>query len=137
MGAISIPRRTSQPKDVQIEILYCGICHSDVHFMRNEFANIMPSTYPCIPGHEIVGRVVKIGNAVTKFKEGDLAAVGCMMDSDRTCDACREGEEQFCASRPVFIYNGPRQASRRRDLRRVFTKHRRRRRFRSPCAEKL
>src|SRR5262249_9394832 len=88
-------------------------------------------------GHEIVGRIVKIGNAVTKFKEGDLAAVGCMMDSDRTCEACCEGEEQFCARRPVFTYNGPRQASRRRDLRRVFTKHRRSRRLRSPCAEKL
>ena len=76
MAAISIPRRTPQPKDVQIEILYCGICHTDVHFVRNEFASILPTTYPCVPGHEIVGRVVKIGNAVTKFKEGDLAAVG-------------------------------------------------------------
>jgi alcohol dehydrogenase (NADP+) len=107
MAAITIPRRTPQPKDVQIEILYCGICHTDLHFVRNEFANIMPTTYPCVPGHEIVGRVVKTGNAVTKFKEGDLAAVGCMVDSDRNCDACREGEEQFCASQPVFTYNGP------------------------------
>jgi uncharacterized zinc-type alcohol dehydrogenase-like protein len=107
MGAITIPRRTPQPKDVQIEILYCGVCHTDLHFVRNEFANVMPTTYPCVPGHEIVGRVVKTGNAVTKFKEGDLAAVGCMVDSDRTCDACREGEEQFCASQPVFTYNAP------------------------------
>jgi uncharacterized zinc-type alcohol dehydrogenase-like protein len=107
MAAITVPRRTPQPKDIQIEILYCGICHSDLHFVRNEFAAIMPTTYPCVPGHEIVGRVVKTGNAITKFKEGDLAAVGCMVDSDRTCVACREGEEQFCASMPVFTYNGP------------------------------
>jgi uncharacterized zinc-type alcohol dehydrogenase-like protein len=107
MAAISIPRRAPRPNDVQIEILYCGICHTDVHFVHNEFAAIMPTTYPCVPGHEIVGRVVKTGNAVTKFKEGDLAAVGCMVDSDRTCDACREGEEQFCASQPIFTYNAP------------------------------
>jgi len=107
MSAITIRRRTPQPKDVQIEILYCGICHTDLHFVRNELASIMPTTYPCVPGHEIVGRVGKTGNAVKKFKEGDLVAVGCMVDSDRTCDACREGEEQFCASQPVFTYNGP------------------------------
>jgi uncharacterized zinc-type alcohol dehydrogenase-like protein len=107
MAAITIHRRTPQPKDIQIEILYCGVCHTDLHFVRNEFANIMPTTYPCVPGHEIVGRVVKAGNAVTKFKEGDLAAVGCMVDSDRTCDACRDGEEQFCVSQPIFTYNGP------------------------------
>jgi alcohol dehydrogenase (NADP+) len=107
MAAINIRRRTPKPKDVQIEILYCGICHTDLHFVRNEFANIMPTIYPCVPGHEIVGRVAKIGTAVTKFKEGDLAAVGCMVDSDRTCEACREGEEQFCASQPIFTYNGP------------------------------
>jgi len=107
MAAITIPRRTPQPKDVQIEILYCGVCHTDVHFVHNDFAAIMPTTYPCVPGHEIVGRVAKTGNAVTKFKQGDLAAVGCIVDSDRTCDSCREGEEQFCASQPVFTYNGP------------------------------
>src|SRR5260370_8539431 len=100
--ALPIPRRPPQPQDVQSEILYCGVCHTDVHFVRNEFAAIMPTTYPCVPGHEIVGRVVKIGNAVTKFKEGDLAAVGCMVDSNRTCEACRAGEEQFCASKPTF-----------------------------------
>jgi alcohol dehydrogenase (NADP+) len=107
VASITIPRRTPQPKDVQIEVLYCGICHTDLHFARNEFANLLPTTYPCVPGHEIVGRVVKTGSAVTKFKEGDLAAVGCMVDSDRTCESCREGEEQFCASQPVFTYNGP------------------------------
>jgi alcohol dehydrogenase (NADP+) len=107
MTAITIPRRQPQPKDVQIEILYCGICHTDLHFVRNEFSAIMPTTYPCVPGHEIVGRVVKTGEQVTKFKQGDLAAVGCMVDSDRTCDACRAGEEQFCASQPIFTYNAP------------------------------
>src|SRR5215468_3019084 len=107
MSAITIPRRRPQPKDVQIEVLYCGICHTDLHFVRNEFASFLPTTYPCVPGHEIVGRVVKTGIAVTKFKEGDAVAVGCMVDSDRTCDSCREGEEQFCVSQPVFTYNGP------------------------------
>src|SRR5215467_1664282 len=107
MAAINIPRRTPQPQDVQIEILYCGICHTDVHFVRNELAAIMPTEYPCVPGHEIVGRVVKVGNAVTKFKEGDVVGVGCMVDSDRTCEACLAGEEQFCASQPIFTYNAP------------------------------
>jgi uncharacterized zinc-type alcohol dehydrogenase-like protein len=107
VAAFTIPRRVPQPKDVQIDILYCGICHTDLHFVRNEFENAIPTTYPCVPGHEIVGRVIKIGDAVTKFKEGDLVGVGCMVDSDRTCEACREGEEQFCASMPVFTYNGP------------------------------
>jgi alcohol dehydrogenase (NADP+) len=107
MSAITIPRREPQPKDVQIEVLFCGICHTDVHFVRNEFAAILPTTYPCVPGHEIVGRVTKVGDAVKKFKEGDLAAVGCLVDSDRTCDYCRAGEEQFCASQPVFTYNAP------------------------------
>src|SRR5215472_11342504 len=106
MAAITIPRRTPQPKDVQIEILYCGICHTDLHFVHNDFANSIPTTYPCVPGHEIVGRVVKTGNRVTKFKAGDLAAIGCMVDSDRTCEACRRGEEQYCASM-VLSYNMP------------------------------
>jgi uncharacterized zinc-type alcohol dehydrogenase-like protein len=107
MAPINIPRRTPQPKDVQIEILYCGICHTDLHFVHNDFAAMLPTTYPCVPGHEIVGRVVKTGNKVKKFKEGDLAGVGCMVDSDRTCEACRSGEEQFCANQPVFTYNAP------------------------------
>ena len=107
MAALTIPRREPQPKDVQIEILYCGICHTDLHFVHNDFAAMLPTTYPCVPGHEIVGRVKQTGSAVTKFKEGDLAGVGCMVDSDRTCDACRSGEEQFCASQPIFTYNAP------------------------------
>ena len=88
--------------DVQIEILFCGICHSDLHQVRNEWSGVMPTVYPCVPGHEIVGRVTKVGSAVKKFKRGDLAAVGCMVDSDRTCPECQAGLEQFC---PNFTLN--------------------------------
>src|ERR1700691_534107 len=105
LSATSIQRRTPGPQDVQIEILYCGVCHSDLHQVRNEWENMMPTVYPCVPGHEIVGRVVKAGSAVKKFKEGDLAAVGCMVDSDRVCPNCRAGNEQFCDSMPTFTYN--------------------------------
>jgi uncharacterized zinc-type alcohol dehydrogenase-like protein len=84
-----IPRRSPRPQDVQIEILFCGVCHSDLHQVRNEWHSFAPTTYPCVPGHEIVGRVVKVGDGVKKFKEGDLAAVGCMVDSCRTCANCR------------------------------------------------
>jgi uncharacterized zinc-type alcohol dehydrogenase-like protein len=107
MAALTIPRRTPQPKDVQLEILYCGVCHSDLHTVANDWVNIMPTVYPCVPGHEIVGRVLKTGNEVTKFKEGELAAVGCMVDSDRICESCRAGEENYCASMPVLTYNMP------------------------------
>src|SRR5215471_14421249 len=102
----SIPRRVTKPKDVQIQILYCGVCHSDVHQVRNEWQNVMPTVYPCVPGHEIVGRVTKTGSAVTKFKPGDLAAVGCLVDSDGTCPECREGFEQFCPTL-ALTYNSP------------------------------
>jgi uncharacterized zinc-type alcohol dehydrogenase-like protein len=107
LAATSIPRRVPTPTDVQIEILYCGVCHSDLHQVRNEWQGMMPTTYPCVPGHEIVGRVVKVGPAVTRFKAGDLAAVGCMVDSCRVCANCRAGEEQFCEKIPIFTYNGP------------------------------
>ncbi len=100
-----IQRRAPRPTDVEIDILYCGVCHSDLHQIRNEWENMMPTVYPCVPGHEIVGRVVKAGSAVKKFKEGDLAAVGCMVDSDRACPNCRAGDEQFCDSMPTFTYN--------------------------------
>jgi alcohol dehydrogenase (NADP+) len=105
LGPHSIQRRAVQPQDVQIEIMYCGVCHSDIHQTRNEWQEAMATTYPCVPGHEIVGRVVKAGSAVRKFKEGDMAAVGCMVDSDRTCPSCRAGEEQFCDSFPTLTYN--------------------------------
>ena len=107
MAAINIPRRVPQPKDLQIEILYCGVCHSDLHQVRNDWKDLLPTVYPCVPGHEIIGRVVKAGEAVTKFKEGELAGVGCMVDSDRTCEACRAGEEQYCVSMPTLTYNLP------------------------------
>jgi len=106
LAPFTLPRRSPRPQDVQIEILYCGICHSDLHQVRNEWQSVMPTTYPVVPGHEIVGRVVKTGSAVKKFKEGDIAAVGCMVDSCRVCANCRAGEEQFCEKFPTLTYNG-------------------------------
>src|SRR6478752_3952977 len=88
LESATIQRREPTDQDVQIEILFCGVCHSDLHQVRNEWSDAMPTVYPCVPGHEIVGRVTKVGSAVTKFKEGDLAAVGCMVDSDRSCENC-------------------------------------------------
>ncbi len=106
LASTKIVRRDPTEQDVQIEILFCGICHSDLHTVRDEWHDAMPTVYPCVPGHEIVGRVTKVGSAVSKFKPGDLAAVGCMVDSDRTCPECQAGLEQFC---PNFIltYNFP------------------------------
>jgi alcohol dehydrogenase (NADP+) len=104
--ADTITRRDPTEHDVQIEILFCGICHSDLHQARNEWSGVMPTVYPCVPGHEIVGRVTKVGSAVTKFKSGDLAAVGCLVDSDRTCPECRAGLEQFCPN-ITLTYNFP------------------------------
>lgn len=106
LAASSIPRRDPTERDVQIEILYCGICHSDLHYARNEWREVMPAVYPCVPGHEIVGRVVKVGGAVTRFKAGDTVGVGCLVDSDRTCPNCRAGEEQFCPGM-VLTYGSP------------------------------
>jgi uncharacterized zinc-type alcohol dehydrogenase-like protein len=105
LGPAAVRRREPGPTDIQIEILYCGVGHSDLHQVRNEWENMMPTVYPCVPGHEIVGRVAKAGSAVKKFKEGDLAGVGCMVDSDRVCPNCRAGNEQFCDSMPTFTYN--------------------------------
>jgi len=102
----TITRRDPTEHDVQIEILFCGICHSDLHQVRNEWSGFLPTVYPCVPGHEIVGRVTKVGSAVSKFKPGDFAAVGCLVDSDATCPECRAGLEQFC-SNPIFTYNFP------------------------------
>jgi uncharacterized zinc-type alcohol dehydrogenase-like protein len=101
-----IARREPTEHDVQIEILFCGICHSDLHQVRNEWSGVMPTVYPCVPGHEITGRVSQVGSAVTNFKSGDLAAVGCMVDSDRTCSECRAGLEQFCRNL-TLTYNFP------------------------------
>jgi alcohol dehydrogenase (NADP+) len=106
LASTTIPRRDPTEHDVQIEILFCGICHSDLHQVRNEWSGVMPTVYPCVPGHEIVGRVTKVGSAVTKFKPGDLGAVGCLVDSDGTCPACQEGLEQFCPN-ATLTYNAP------------------------------
>jgi uncharacterized zinc-type alcohol dehydrogenase-like protein len=107
LAPATIRRRAPRPQDVQLEVLYCGVCHSDLHQVRSEWQKTMPTVYPCVPGHEIVGRVAKAGSAVRKLKEGDLAAVGCMVDSCRTCAACREGQEQFCEGPATFTYNSP------------------------------
>jgi alcohol dehydrogenase (NADP+) len=106
LASTTIQRREPTETDVQIEIMFCGICHSDLHQVRNEWSETLPTVYPVVPGHEIVGRVTSVGSAVTKFKPGDLAAVGCLVDSDRTCDDCKAGFEQFCPN-PVFTYNFP------------------------------
>lgn len=99
---MTIQRRVVTPHDVEIEILYCGICHSDLHQVKNEFGGTM---YPIVPGHEIVGRVTKVGNHVSKFKVGDLAAVGCIVDSCGHCDYCKDGIEQFCDEGTTYSFN--------------------------------
>jgi len=104
LAASTIERREPKAEDVQIEILYCGVCHSDLHTARGEWPGIV---FPVVPGHEIVGRVTGVGRGVTKFKVGDLAAVGCLVDSCRTCGSCSKGLEQYCEKGPVFTYNSP------------------------------
>jgi uncharacterized zinc-type alcohol dehydrogenase-like protein len=106
LAASTVERREPTANDVQIEILFCGVCHSDLHQARNEWSGVMPTVYPCVPGHEIVGRVTKVGSAVKGFKPGDLAAVGCLVDSDRTCPECQAGLEQFCQN-ITLTYNFP------------------------------
>jgi uncharacterized zinc-type alcohol dehydrogenase-like protein len=98
----SIERRDPKPHDVQIEILYCGVCHSDLHTARGEWGN---TTYPVVPGHEIVGRVTNVGDHVKKFKVGDLAGIGCMVDSCQECDNCKDGLEQYCSKGMIGTYN--------------------------------
>ena len=105
-AADTIDRREPTADDVQIEILFCGICHSDLHTARNEWAAVMPTAYPCVPGHEIVGRVTAVGSGVTKYKAGDIVGVGCLVDADLTCPSCRDNFEQFCPN-GVFTYNAP------------------------------
>lgn len=106
LASDTIARRDPTDRDVQIEILFCGICHSDIHSVRNEWSSVMPTVYPIVPGHEIVGRVTQVGSAVTKYKPGDLAGVGCMVDSDLTCPHCQAGLEQFC-SNLTLTFNSP------------------------------
>jgi uncharacterized zinc-type alcohol dehydrogenase-like protein len=100
----NIKRRDPGEKDVLIDILYCGVCHSDIHTARNEWGGTI---YPCVPGHEMIGKVAKIGAKVTKFKEGDTAAVGCLVDSCHSCGSCKEDLEQHCEAGPIFSYNSP------------------------------
>lgn len=107
LAPLSIARRAPGAQDVHLQVLYCGICHSDLHQVRDEWKAVMPTVYPCVPGHEIVGRVVRVGSGVKRYKAGDLVAVGCMVDSCRTCGECQQGNEQFCASMPTFSYNFP------------------------------
>jgi uncharacterized zinc-type alcohol dehydrogenase-like protein len=106
LGAHTIARREPTASDVQIEILFCGVCHSDLHQARNEWQEMMPTIYPCVPGHEIIGQVAKVGSAVKKFKVGDTVGVGCLVDSDRTCPNCLAGAEQYCDGFPTLTYNG-------------------------------
>ncbi len=104
LAPYSFTRRDVGPNDVQIDILYCGVCHSDLHTARNEWNNTL---YPSVPGHEIVGRVTAVGEAVSRFKVGDIAGVGCLVDSCRTCPSCGEGLEQYCENGFTGTYNGP------------------------------
>lgn len=103
LAEMTIERRAVTPKDVEIEILYCGVCHSDLHTARNDWGGSM---YPVVPGHEIIGRVTSVGNEVSKFKVGDLAGVGCMVDSCRTCSSCQQDLEQYCQEGFTGTYNG-------------------------------
>jgi len=104
LEALQIERRATTAKDVRIEILYCGVCHSDIHTARNDWKN---SVYPVVPGHEIIGRVVEVGNEVSKYKTGDLVGVGCLVDSCRTCNSCNDGLEQYCEHGWTGTYNSP------------------------------
>ncbi len=103
LGPFDFERRELRPRDIQIEILYCGVCHSDLHTARNEWKN---TVYPCVPGHEIVGRITQVGKDVKAFKKGEIAAVGCMVDSCGTCSSCKENLEQYCEQEVIFTYNG-------------------------------
>ena len=103
LAPFTLERRTVGPKDVQFDIVYCGVCHSDLHMAKNEWGG---TVYPIVPGHEMVGKVTNVGNAVKKFKVGDLVGVGCLVDSCRDCDNCKKGLEQFCRNGSTGTYNG-------------------------------
>lgn len=104
LAQFGIQRREPDPRDVDIEILFCGVCHSDLHHVRDEWHN---TVFPCVPGHEIVGRVLRVGGSVNKFKTGDLCAVGCLVDSCGACASCKAGLEQFCTASPTLTFNSP------------------------------
>jgi uncharacterized zinc-type alcohol dehydrogenase-like protein len=104
LAPFNFSRRDPGPRDVKLDILYCGVCHSDLHMARNEWGF---TTYPIVPGHEIVGRVTAVGKEVTRFKAGDIVGVGCLVDSCRTCPSCRDNHEQYCESGFTLTYNSP------------------------------
>lgn len=104
MQAIEVQRRDLRPEDVEFRVLYCGICHSDLHSIKNDWGN---ANYPLVPGHEIVGRVTAVGSAVSRFAVGDLVGVGCIVGSCQCCEHCHEGEEQFCTEGVTFSFNSP------------------------------
>lgn len=104
LAMMPIPRREPGAGDVEIEITHCGVCHSDLHFARNEWGM---SAYPCVPGHEIIGRITRVGAGVSRFKPGDTVGVGCLVDSCRTCGPCREHLENYCEGGNTFTYNAP------------------------------
>ncbi|EGK3843936.1 NAD(P)-dependent alcohol dehydrogenase [Escherichia coli] len=106
LAPLSIPRRDPNEHDVRIDILFCGVCHSDIHHVRDEFGSAMPTIYPIVPGHEIVDRVISVGTAVTKHKAGDIVAVGCLVDADPTCPHCKANREQYSPTK-VLTYNSP------------------------------
>ena len=110
-------RREVEDYDIQIDIMYCGVCHSDLHQIRNEWGG---SIFPMVPGHEIIGRVSKTGKKVKKFKAGDLAGVGCLVDSCRECDNCQHGLEQYCTGGPSFTYNSYRTGQKNHYIWRIF-----------------
>jgi uncharacterized zinc-type alcohol dehydrogenase-like protein len=105
LGPLTFERRAPGPKDVLIDVLYCGVCHSDIHQARGDWGDVMPSIFPMVPGHEIVGKVVRVGGQVEKWKAGDFVGVGCFVDSCRECEPCRAGEEQYCEKGATFTYN--------------------------------
>ena len=107
ISPITIERRHVGPHDVLLDVLYCGICHSDIHQVRDEWKTWGPTSYPCVPGHEVIGRVAAVGEKVTRFKIGDIGGVGCLVDSCRVCDSCRNGREQNCEQGATFTYNSP------------------------------
>ena len=104
LAPFQLQRRDPGSHDVEMEILFCGVCHSDVHTVRNEWRG---TTYPCVPGHEIIGRVTRVGNQVKNFKEDEIVGVGCLVDSCRTCASCKDNLEQFCETGAIFTYNSP------------------------------
>lgn len=104
LDEMQINRRKPTPHDVEIDILFCGVCHSDLHTARSEWG---PTMYPCVPGHEIVGKIISVGNHVTKFKVGDVVGVGCIVDSCRECEYCKDGLEQYCEPGMTGTYNSP------------------------------